>query len=83
MNITVEITYNTNYAKEISNSINVDNIDIPKGMNINISYEENKIIIKISMEITEPRNVLTLRNTVDEILQHISAIEKTLTKLSP
>ncbi|BFI76207.1 KEOPS complex subunit Pcc1 [Sulfurisphaera ohwakuensis] len=83
MNITVEITYDTNYAKEISNSINVDNIDIPKGMNIDISHKENKIIIKISMEITEPRNVLTLRNTVDEILQHISTIEKTLTKLSP
>ncbi|GAA5418196.1 KEOPS complex subunit Pcc1 [Sulfurisphaera tokodaii] len=82
MNITVEITYDTNYAKEISNSISVDNIDIPKGMNIDILNKENKIIIKISMEIMEPRNVLTLRNTIDEILQHISTIEKTLMKLS-
>ena len=83
MKISVKITYETPYAKEIIESIKVDNIDIPKGMSIHMSVEkENKIIIDVSMEIEDNKNILTLRNTVDEIMQNIITLEKTLTKLS-
>jgi len=83
LKISIKITYETPYAKEIVESIKVDNIDIPKGMSIHMSVEkENKILIDISMEIEDNKNILTLRNTVDEILQNIITLEKTLTKLS-
>lgn len=83
MKIKVNITYDTPYSKDIAESIKVDNVDIPEGMSIELKYEENKIVVEVSMEIKEAKNILTLRNTVDEILQHIITIEKTLTKLSP
>ncbi|BFH72663.1 KEOPS complex subunit Pcc1 [Sulfurisphaera javensis] len=82
MKISIRVTYDTKYAKEIAESIKVDNINLPQGMIIETNYEKDKIIVNITMEINEPRNILTLRNTIDEILQHISAIEKTISQLS-
>jgi len=83
LKISVKITYETPFAKEIIESIKVDNVNIPKGMSIYMSVEkENKILIDVSMEIEDTKNILTLRNTVDEIIQNIITLEKTLTKLS-
>ena len=83
MKISIKITYDTPYAKEIVESIKIDNVDIPKGMSITMSNEkENRILIEVSMEIEDNKNILTLRNTVDDILQNIITLEKTLTKLS-
>jgi len=83
LKISVRITYETPFAKEIIESIKVDNVNIPKGMSIYMSVEnENKILIDVSMEIEDTKNILTLRNTVDEIIQNIITLEKTLTKLS-
>ena len=83
MRISIKITYDTPYAKEIVESIKVDNIDIPKGMTINMLNEkENRILIEVSMEIEDNKNILTLRNTIDEILQNIITLERTITKLS-
>jgi len=83
LKISVRITYETPFAKEIIESIKVDNVNIPKGMSIYMSVEnENKILIDVSIEIEDTKNILTLRNTVDEIIQNIITLEKTLTKLS-
>jgi len=83
LRISIKITYDTPYTKEIVESIKVDNVDIPKGMRINmINEKDNRILIDVSMEIEDNKNILTLRNTVDEILQHIITLEKTLTKLT-
>ena len=82
MKISIKITYDTPYAREIVESIKVDNIEIPKGMTINMNEKDNRVFIEVSMEIEDNKNILTLRNTVDEILQHIITLEKTLTKLT-
>ncbi len=67
----------------IINSLNVDNIDLPKGMEIDsrvIGNDEVEIIIK--MKIVNANDVLTLRNTADEILLHIKAIQASLNAVS-
>jgi len=62
------------HAKEIINSLKVDNINIPQGMQIDMNYNENFANIKIIMEISSPKDILTLRNTADEILEHANLI---------
>ncbi|WP_231961235.1 KEOPS complex subunit Pcc1 [Saccharolobus sp. A20] len=67
----------------IVNSLNVDNIDLPKGMEIEsrvIGNDEIEIIIK--MKIVNANDILTLRNTVDEILLHVKAIQASLNAVS-
>lgn len=44
--------------------------------------KDNRIFIEVSMEIEDNKNILTLRNTVDEILQNIITLERTLNKLA-
>jgi hypothetical protein len=51
-------------------SIKYDNINIPKGMEIDI--EEGGISFK--MKLGKARNLLTLRNTVDEVLELLDMI---------
>ncbi|BDC19733.1 KEOPS complex subunit Pcc1 [Acidianus sp. HS-5] len=70
MRAEISIQIQNRYAKEIINSLKVDNINIPKGMEIEMNYNENCADIKISMEISSPKDILTLRNTADEILEH-------------
>ena len=83
MRISIKITYDTPYAKEIVESVKVDNVNIPKGMTINMyNDKDNRIFIEVSMEIEDNKNILTLRNTVDEILQNIITLERTLNKLA-
>ncbi len=74
MKAEISIQIQNQYAKEIINSLKVDNINIPKGMEIEMNYNENHANIKITMEILSPKDILTLRNTADEILEHANLV---------
>ncbi|AOL16081.1 hypothetical protein BFU36_04340 [Sulfolobus sp. A20] len=81
----IELKMKIRYKKPevIVNSLNVDNIDLPKGMEIEsrvIGNDEIEIIIK--MKIVNANDILTLRNTVDEILLHVKAIQASLNAVS-
>lgn len=82
MKISVRAVYETQFTKEIAESIRVDNINIPQGMEINVDSENNKLIVEVSMEIKEPKNLLTLRNTLDEIFRDIITLQRTLNRVS-
>lgn len=74
MKAEINIQIQSPHAKEIINSLKVDNINIPQDMQIDMSYNENFANIKIIMEISSPKDILTLRNTADEILEHANLI---------
>jgi hypothetical protein len=74
----VSIKVESNNASVIAKSIEVDNIDLPMGMEIITRNEGSEIVVVVTMEIKNPSDIMTLRNTVDEILQHINTLEKTL-----
>ena len=74
----ISVRVESNNANVIAKSIEVDNINLPEGMEIITKSEGSEIVVIVTMEIKNPSDIMTLRNTVDEILQHVQALEKTL-----
>lgn len=70
----IRIEVDTEDAEEIARALSVDNVDLPKGMEIKVEWREGKVIVSIEMQGVE--SILTLRNTADEILTHIDALMK-------
>ncbi|WP_240938761.1 KEOPS complex subunit Pcc1 [Metallosphaera hakonensis] len=68
----------TDHSREIMESIKVDNVDIPEEMKIEMTDLGNEIEISVEIEITSPKSILTLRNTIDEILAHVDMLTKVL-----
>ncbi|MEM0091421.1 MAG: KEOPS complex subunit Pcc1 [Saccharolobus sp.] len=62
----------------IIDSLKVDNANLPKGMQIDNKVNNNILEILIKMNINQPNDILTIRNTADEILTHIKAIQSAL-----
>ncbi|MEM0173335.1 MAG: KEOPS complex subunit Pcc1 [Sulfolobaceae archaeon] len=58
-----------------------DNIQIPKGLNIDMKYDNENLNIILEMIIKDPKDILTLRNTADEILTHVNSIIEVLDNL--
>jgi hypothetical protein len=65
----------------VAKIVNVDNINIPRGMEIKVEPTDDDLIVIVSMNIEKPSDILTLKNTADEIIQQINLIEKTLNKV--
>ncbi len=51
-------------------------------MKITVKGEEGKLCVEVEMEVTSPKDMLTLRNTVDEILSHVELAEKVIKSLN-
>lgn len=77
----VEIKVRTKYAKEIVESIKVDNINLPEGMEIDTSYDEEEVKVTITYTFSDIKGILTVRNTADDILVQMKSIEETLDNL--
>lgn len=78
----IKIKYDTINSEEIYRSIKVDNINLPDSMKINVNKGKNYVEVNIEMEIKSSKDVLTLRNTADEILAHIEIIEKVISNVN-
>jgi hypothetical protein len=65
----------------VAKIVNVDNINIPRGMEIKVEPTDDDLIVIVSMNIEKPSDILTLKNTADEIIQQINLVEKTLNKV--
>ncbi|EZQ06953.1 MULTISPECIES: KEOPS complex subunit Pcc1 [Acidianus] len=76
MKFKLTISIDTKFAKEIEESLNVDNVNLPEGMEIKTFSSSDRLIIEISIMYKSPSSLLTLRNTADEILQQIDASMK-------
>ncbi|BCU69473.1 KEOPS complex subunit Pcc1 [Stygiolobus caldivivus] len=82
MRISITLKVKTPYAPNVAKIVAVDNIRVPDGMDIKVESRESEVIVEVVMDIKHPSDILTLKNTADDILQQINVIEKTLGKVS-
>lgn len=77
--ISMRIKYpNEEIAKTIINAVDPDNFQAPKDLKITMSMSNAEILI----EIKSSRSIGNLLNTIDDLLECISAAEKVLKGLS-
>jgi len=69
-------------AELIIRSLNVDNVNLPEGMSIQTKVEGKELEIVLKMRITKPNDLMTVRNTADEILAHIKALQSSFDAIS-
>lgn len=69
-------------AEVIEKSLSVDNINLPKNMIIESRSKDNSVEITIKMKIERADDILTVRNTADEILLHIKNLQQSLNSVS-
>lgn len=81
MKISITLRIRTSQPNNVAKIVNVDNINIPRGMEIKVEPTDDNLIVIVSMNIEKPSDILTLKNTADEILQQINLIEKTINKV--
>lgn len=81
MKISITLRIKTSQPNNVAKIVNVDNINIPRGMEIKVEPADDNLIVIVSMNIEKSIDILTLKNTADEILQQINLIEKTLNKV--
>ncbi len=80
VSIKIEVDYEK--PEEITKSIEVDNVDVPEGMKISSREEINKVVILIEMDVKQPKDLMTIKNTADEIMRHVEAIIRTMRGLN-
>jgi len=81
LKISITLRIRTSQPNNVAKIVNVDNINIPRGMEIKVESTDDDLIVIVSMNIEKPSDILTLKNTADEIIQQINLIEKTLNKV--
>lgn len=81
MKISITLRIRTSQPNNVAKIVNVDNINVPRGMEIKVEPIDDDLIVIVSMNIEKPSDILTLKNTADEIIQQINLIEKTLNKV--
>jgi len=81
LKISITLRIRTSQPNNVAKIVNVDNINIPRGMEIKVEPTDDDLIVIVSMNIEKPSDILTLKNTADEIIQQINLIEKTLNKV--
>ncbi|MCG3109727.1 hypothetical protein L3N51_02023 [Metallosphaera sp. J1] len=70
----IRINISTGDPREILNAIQVDNVDLPEGMSIEMKETGEGVEVVVEMKYSDPKSILTLRNTVDEILEHVEML---------
>jgi hypothetical protein len=78
--VEIELEINTIHGDEMRRSLEVDNIDFPKGLSMEMDYQEGKLKIRLKCE-GGPKILLTCRNTADEILEQIKSLEEVFERL--
>jgi hypothetical protein len=81
LKISITLRIRTSQPNNVAKIVNVDNINVPRGMEIKVEPTDDDLIVIVSMNIEKPSDILTLKNTADEIIQQINLIEKTLNKV--
>lgn len=74
----VKITLDTSIDCSFSNAIKPDDVDLPDGMEIRHECLNNKWRISITYVLNTPKDIFTLRNTLDEIVRSLQIIEKAI-----
>ena len=71
---TIDITIFTDLPCRVALSLIPDDVEIPAGLSIVHDCVDGKYTIQVCSQVKSPRDVLTLKNTVDELLRLIKVI---------
>ncbi|AKA73610.1 hypothetical protein SULI_06525 [Saccharolobus solfataricus] len=80
----IELRISSEYkdAELFIRSLKVDDVNLPEGMSIESKVEGKEFEIVIKMRVTKPNDLMTVRNTADEILAHIKALQSSFDAIS-
>lgn len=78
--LSIEITMsNENICRAVKNAVEPDNKAAPNSIIISVACQDN--VMKILIRGVDTK-ILTFRNTVDDLLEHISIAMKTVSEVS-
>ncbi len=69
---------NDKVAESIEKALKPDNIGLPRNMKLEMKRSRNIVEIKLESDVLSSKTILSVRNTIDDILQCIEALENTL-----
>ncbi len=69
--IEIILTNNHRQLKSLIKAVKPDNVNVPENINIEEKFYEEKAIIVIDGIVKEPKDILRVRNTVDDLLEHL------------
>lgn len=72
MRVIIETPFDCKYA----NAAMPDDVDLPPGMEIRHVCVDGRWRIEIEHEVKKPEDLLTLKNTLDELIRVFQIIEK-------
>jgi len=65
-------------AESIEKALKPDNIGLPENMKLEMKREGETLRITLESLVSSSKTILSVRNTIDDILQCIEALENTL-----
>ncbi len=65
---TAEVEIETSHVSELLASLEPDNENVPKHLNVSCRPSSRGVLCSISVDCSYPERMLTLRNTLDEII---------------
>ncbi len=78
LRIRIEIEIPTDHAAEIEKSVSVDNVGIPEGIELKLYHGDRVLYVIAECTCVEPKKILSLRNTVDDLLVNVNAVLRVL-----
>ncbi|MEM0369876.1 MAG: KEOPS complex subunit Pcc1 [Pyrobaculum sp.] len=74
----LEIKLETPLGCDYANAIMPDDVDLPVGLDIRYTCIDEKLTIYLSYSLESLGDLLTLKNTLDEVIRALQIIEKTI-----
>ncbi len=69
--IEVILEGNNKKLESLIKAIKPDNVNVPENISIEEEVHKDKAIIVVNGIVKEPKDVLRIRNTVDDLLEHL------------
>ncbi len=78
--VRIEVILKGNHRKleSLIKAIKPDNVNVPENISIKEDVHEDKAIIIVNGIVKEPKDVLRIRNTIDDLLEHLILSHKVI-----
>jgi hypothetical protein len=60
------------------NAVKPDDVDVPSGVSIRHECVGGRWVVEVECQVGEPEDILTVKNTLDDIVRAIQVIERAL-----
>lgn len=65
-------------AEALERALNPDNLQAPEGVRVECWAEGPRLICSVTVDCSEPRGILRLRNTLDDLILNLRAAQSAL-----